>query len=574
MYIMYYLVNKTINKQHKNNTLFIIVILVANSLIMEETKDNYCKPIKKRRRYFVSKLIRPITKTWILRKITNAILYGFYHKEFVLDTKKIIETQIPPFKKRILLPSYTRNSQEWNFYYFNTTTPYNLYFFLFIKIMFYQINCYHISKFNALKRMLGYLNKKIGPNYETHREYENLMDRVCKMQKYYWTLRRFVMHCQYKRAKIQIENDLYMNPLVANDKNTFVLLQEGKLFYFTLNNISKIIVNALTHHSMFFMQPQIIKNPYNNVDLKISDLYNIYFKMKFNEFPMSYIFSRFYYANFDINMFKLKYEHELKTYAIRSYADNATTNELIEYALEMISMIDTEKIWDFDEDFPDDIIVRELRPFIRTYLFYSYSLEYSISYKLYLKEKLQPIIHGNPYFGKKRIQSRFIQKVEFYDKIQYTDNDKNCSDNFLKGHKYCERGFTIMQNELNLRNTNGYERLMEAFVRTRRPTYSTRDMERGYLTDSEIVVENSQSNSSEEDEPDEVYSKDSSVDESDEGDDYSAGDDETTVGWNEVPQENTWKYIENNDDTDTDTDADADTNYTTDDDNYEVDSIS
>jgi hypothetical protein len=369
------------------------------------------------------------------------------------------------------------------------------------------------------------------------------MDRVYKMQKYYWTLRRFVMHCQYKRAKIQIDYDLYLNPLVANDKNTFRLLQQGKLFYFTLNNLSKIIVNALTHHSMFFMQPQIIKNPYNNVELKKSDLYNIYFKMQFSGFPVSHIFSRFYYVNFDVYLFKLKYEYELKSYAIKSYADNATPNELVGYAMEMVNMIDTAQIWDFDEDFPDEILVRELRPFIRTYLFYSYSLEYNNTYKKILREKLEPIIRGNPKFGKKKTPSRFIEKVEFYDTIHYPGLVLCQSNSFLTNHKYREREFTLMQNEIerdnNEINMRGNRLNFIRPIRSQPFVWRvSRDPDHGYESDqSTETVDESESDTDTVSDVVLTTSSRYSV----EGD----GDDDTTVEWSHENGMNTWRYVDN-----------------------------
>lgn len=523
----------------------------------DESDTNHNSEVKSSisriRKRFICKS-RPITKTTILRKINNHILYGNGNIQFVFNTDiKQIKNKAYYSKKKPLLPSFTRNSQEWAFYYSNTTSPHNIRFFMYTLYMMQNINSYHFSKFLALRKHLYNLQKN-GMN-ETSWEYIYLMERIYKMQKYYWTLRRFVMHCQYKHAKVQIEYDLYMNPLIAEDKNTFVLLQEGKLYYFTLTNLSKIIVNALTHHSMFFMQPQIIKNPYNNVELKISDLYNIYFKMKFSGYPISYIFSRFYQVNFDINMFKMRYEYDIKNYAIKSYAENATAKDLVEYAFEMLSMVDINNVWEFDKDFPDEILVRELRPFIKIYLFYSYSLEYRGLYKKHLTEKLLPIIYSNSEFGKKKKEiSRFSETPQYNDKLCYPFSVSN-NTNYLLCHKYSERSFTIMHNELNRQSINEVNRW--GFRRATPIIWTvSRETDRGYLSDEEqnVIIgpsqptENVSSNSS-----DSESSDDYQDEWTDTGSDIeNSGSDETTVIWNQRTQENT--SADDDDDEDTNDD--------------------
>jgi hypothetical protein len=458
------------------------------------TPDPTPTPQKRKRRIiYKSSYTTPITKTWILRKIIYKIICKPNSPDFVFDRKK---AKLHGLHNKILLPCFTRKSQEWNYYYLHTNSPYNIRFFMYSQKMLSEINEHHVSKFNALGLYLNFLQKLFGKNFKTAKEFTNLMDYVCKMQKYYWTLRRFVMHCQYKRAKVQIDHDLYMNPLSTKDKNTFALLQEGKLYYFTLTNLSNIIVNALTHHSMFFMQPQIVKNPYNNVELKISDLYNIYFKMRDSNYPIHPIFSRFFEMNFDINMFKMKHEYDLKNYAIKSYADNATTGELVRYALDMVYTVDTNKVWEFHEDFSDEIIVRELRPFIKVYLFYYYFPEYRQLYLKNLEERLQPVIKMNPDFGKKKESiSRFSGTVQFYDNL-YIPHPKHIKHDFLKSHKYEERGFNRMFVELNRQNTYraNYDRW-----RLQRSTpivwMVSREVDAGYLSDEDIIVRNNSTDS-------------------------------------------------------------------------------
>lgn len=445
-------------------------------------------PPKKRRIIYRANYNRPITKIWVLKKIIHYIIYGTGVPDFVFDPIKAGKHAIHRIKK-ILLPSFTRKSQEWAYYSANTNSPHNTRFFMYSISMLSEINPIHLSKFNTLGLHLNILRKVIGEKYQSSHEYTYLMERIYKMQKYYWTLRRFIMHCQHKRAKVQIDHDLYMSPLSAKDKNTFTLLQEGKIYYFTLVNLSNIIVNALTHHSMFFMQPQPVKNPYNNVELKLNDLYNIYFKMRSSNYPISPIFSRFFEMNFDINMFKMKYEYDLKNYAVKSYAENATTRELLKYVIEMLDTVDAKRVWEIDEDFPDEILVRELRPFIKLYLFYYYFPEYRQLYLRTLEEKMGIVVGMNPNFGKKKESiSRFSGTTQFHDSL-YIPHAKNNAVGYLESHKYEERGFNRLYTNLSQQNTYraNYQRW-----RQQRSTpivwMIAREIDRGYLSDTPTIT--------------------------------------------------------------------------------------
>ena len=64
---------------------------------------------------------------------------------------------------------------------------------------------------------------------------------------------------------------------LVNDKNEFCLFQENNKYLFTIQDLIKIIHNSIANTSNFFNNPLAIKNPYNNMLINKSTLYNIYF---------------------------------------------------------------------------------------------------------------------------------------------------------------------------------------------------------------------------------------------------------------------------------------------------------
>ena len=58
---------------------------------------------------------------------------------------------------------------------------------------------------------------------------------------------------------------------------------------------------------MFFSEPLPSKNPYNNLPLTKSNLYNIYFFIKFNTNIYDDLLFKFFHCDFNMTIFYKKY---------------------------------------------------------------------------------------------------------------------------------------------------------------------------------------------------------------------------------------------------------------------------
>ena len=277
----------------------------------------------------------------------------------------------------------------------------------------------------------------------------------CKIKKIYSSLNKFSYIYKYKKSKIVVKNDMDLNEINENDKNIICIYHANSKYIFRITDLIKIINTSLTHDYNFFANPLSIKNPFNNIAFKKSDLYNIYFFINFNTKFYSELFFKFFKVNFDLTIFLQKYEYLLRNYSIENYINNSPKNILKKEIMTMINkynklfLKDKDKIL-IDKDFPNDKLIKIMKPYLLLYINSSFSLipqvkEYStnlLKYKLYKFKKF------NPLFGRKIIILKNIYKIipntsnPFYKKsvfshFEYNDkyipfNDNN--NNFLETH--------------------------------------------------------------------------------------------------------------------------------------------
>ena len=152
-----------------------------------------------------------------------------------------------------------------------------------------------------------------------------------KIQKVYYTLLRFFNKIKYSKIK-EFDNkyDLLMNPLNELSENLKLTLIEDNIKYtFRLSDIISIINDNLTNCDNYF-SPSIrpIKNPYTNIPFKISNLYNIYFKIKQSNFIMPSLFNNLFIDNFNYSLFSTNNSIEIIDNGIINYYRNVSNNDL------------------------------------------------------------------------------------------------------------------------------------------------------------------------------------------------------------------------------------------------------
>lgn len=177
---------------------------------------------------------------------------------------------------------------------------------------------------------------------------------------------------------MQQGDDLYMNQIDRNNANTFYLLQDSKLYLFTLFDLVQIIIGALTASSNFFSVPSIVKNPYNNVPLTKTDLINIYFQIKKCWLNIPPFIQFFFNTGFNVYEFKKRHENDILEYNVANYVRKASMPILYYECSRLLTAYDRCNIcssftnWLADKD--KSKLVDFMRPILKTHYLKKYTM--------------------------------------------------------------------------------------------------------------------------------------------------------------------------------------------------------
>jgi hypothetical protein len=140
---------------------------------------------------------------------------------------------------------------------------------------------YHLYIFNrrsyscSPKEKFHYLNSVLSNIFLPERDKDSFFTYFSLIQKRYHALSRFAFLCKFKKANIQINTDIFLNPIESHHPHVMTLLQNNKKYLFTLTDLVNIINTALGNTDFFFAQPLTIKNPYNNLPFQKSTLLDV-----------------------------------------------------------------------------------------------------------------------------------------------------------------------------------------------------------------------------------------------------------------------------------------------------------
>ena len=318
-------------------------------------------------------------------------------------------------------------------------------------------SCIFIQKSYSIQNKFDFLNESLKNIFVTD-EIKNLfLNLFCKVQKIYRGFSKFALFYKYKKGKLLIEYDLCLNPIKENDKNVFVLLQNNNKYLFNINDLIKIIHNSIANTSHFFNNPLPIKNPYNNVILNKSTLYNIYFYIRTKTLLNPDLLFYFFKTNFNINQFTENHKFLIRNYAINNYLINSSNDKLSDDIEQMIenfnyTLINKKNKIIIDDDFPKDLLIKIMKPYLNVFFLSEYSLLNAngrMKYKKLLQNKLVEFQNFNPTFGRKIVkyvtimnQEKILRKtVETFNSNHIVFHDKNKEKkNFMESHnlKYKE----------------------------------------------------------------------------------------------------------------------------------------
>jgi len=273
------------------------------------------------------------------------------------------------------------------------------------------------------------------------------MDNIQKIQKIYFAFNKFAFHYKFKKSKVIVNEDLYLNPIDDNAKNIICIYQDNSRYKFILSDLVNIINNSLSNSSYFFSEPLPCRNPFNNIPFNKSTLYNIYFKIKSYNLIIPELFHFYFLSNFNLTKFREDYEFFIRDYVIQNYVNSKDIDVLYTDVLFMLNNtnVDYYKKIKIDNGFPKKKLVKIMKPYLLLYLTSKYSLNLEKQFKSnrLLKNKLSRFFKFNPIFGRKKVdlnnvysqeKKRMITKKTSYYVDKHISFYTNKKDDFLESH--------------------------------------------------------------------------------------------------------------------------------------------
>ena len=278
---------------------------------------------------------------------------------------------------------------------------------------------------------------------------DEFIDFFCKIQKTYHSFSRLAFIYKYKKSAMSVTTDIGLNDITINDKNILCIYHVNSRYLFNINDLIKIITMSITNSYMFFSQPLPSKNPYNNLPFTKSNLYNIYFFLKFKTDIYNDLFDKFFHCDFNLTTFYLKYEYLLRQHILDNFIKNSTEDVVIQEIKKMINLFNkktTKKIL-INDEFPKKRLIKIMKPYLMLYLqsYYSFVPIIKNNAIVLLNSKLKKFQKFNPKFGRKIYKLGFknyanFKKKSYIKSVEFLDNHIafNCDEetNFLTNHTY------------------------------------------------------------------------------------------------------------------------------------------
>jgi len=292
---------------------------------------------------------------------------------------------------------------------------------------------YYFSKFYHNKEGLKcklQIFKEIEDNIFFAEDFKKGLQIIfCKLQRAYYGLAKLAYLWRFKKATYKVTDDLSLNPIDICKKNVFVLFQNNSKYLFVANDLINIINKNLMYSPNFFCDPLWIKNPYNNIDLTSTDLYNIYFFLKFKICNVPILFELFYKNNFCLELFVYDNQCVIRSIKIDDYVKFSDSPTLYKSIMVMLSehknIMHKIKI---DKEFPRDLLIKIMRPYLHLYITSKYSIigtEKRCISGMLLKRKLHDFAKFNPLFGRKKIVTNRFFNRRLSINVKFNDSHIN-----------------------------------------------------------------------------------------------------------------------------------------------------
>jgi hypothetical protein len=270
--------------------------------------------------------------------------------------------------------------------------------------------------------------------FYTKEHVHDMWEVYIKTHRAYTGFATFAKLWRLKHAIVQVSDDLCMNPITIQPGRSISIFQNNSIYYFSISDLINICTAALIHSPGFFSDPHTPRNPYINLPFTNAMMYKIYDSVRKSNYRMPILLHLYYLCDFDINRFYLSHEATVRSEYINNFVKSGDTDELSIYVDEMLDKFSTRPQLHIDSEFPQEILLDIMRPFLRLYFIHRFSLSVTEDkYRSYyiLKYKLKKFIEFNPAFGRKRMVRSYNGRpfsgrrhyVESFNTTHITFND-------------------------------------------------------------------------------------------------------------------------------------------------------
>jgi hypothetical protein len=302
--------------------------------------------------------------------------------------------------------------------------------------------CNFINMYNLFEKELFYIKYKffIFKNFLFNQNIslihkELIIDFFGKCQRKYFALIKFKSILIYKHtSSYDNKYDLNYNELTSlKSIHKISIIDNKKIYILSLFDLIRIINNSLSYNVDFFIEPNLIKNPYTNSPFNYSQLYQIYTSINRSNLKMPLLFERYFMSNFNMNNFQINNEYFIREYNIKNF-HLFDESRLIQYIYNMISFYNNKHISSYNKISIENIylisyreLLRVFMPYLKLYINANYSYENMINIQntTNLLNKLRNFKFNNPYFGRK-IKCIQIRKIYYISVLHHKYNKSFC----------------------------------------------------------------------------------------------------------------------------------------------------
>lgn len=127
-----------------------------------------------------------------------------------------------------------------------------------IQLVNILLNSFTLTKQYNIKKKYIFLKQTLDNIFIENDIKFFFMDNIQKIQKIYFALNKFAFHYKFKKSKIIVNEDLYLNPIADNSKNTICIFQDNSRYKFILSDLINIINTSLSNSSYFFQNHYLV----------------------------------------------------------------------------------------------------------------------------------------------------------------------------------------------------------------------------------------------------------------------------------------------------------------------------